>query len=60
MFGEDFFKIIQFAMAVLRLFGRIFGDKDDLDKDDEIFNHNSGPVEKLIKSNGNNKPPKAA
>lgn len=53
MFGSDFFKIIQFVMAVLRLCARIFGDEDDVKKDDEIFNHNSGKVETIVKANGN-------
>lgn len=27
-FGGDFFKILNFAVAILRLFGSIFGDSD--------------------------------
>jgi len=35
MFGNDFFKILEFVHAILRLFGRIFGDDDDRINDDK-------------------------
>lgn len=27
-FGKDFFRILNFAIALIRLFGKIFGDED--------------------------------
>ncbi|MBA7682975.1 hypothetical protein ES703_91331 [subsurface metagenome] len=48
MFGEDFFKIIQFAMAVLRLFARIFGDAEDRKNDDKCEQNHRHEVDKII------------
>jgi len=31
MFGKDFFKILKFAFAILKLFTKIFGDDEDRD-----------------------------
>ncbi|MBA7623565.1 hypothetical protein ES703_30962 [subsurface metagenome] len=47
-FGEDWFKTIQFVMAILRLIARIFGDKDDKKFDDEIQGNDAHEVEKII------------
>lgn len=49
-FGEDFFKIIQFVMAVMRLIARIFGDDDDKKHDDEIMGNHAHEVDKVIES----------
>jgi len=38
MFGRDFFKTLNFIMAALRLFARIFGDDKDRKADDEVNN----------------------
>ena len=27
--GKDFFRILSFAIAIMRLFGQIFGDEED-------------------------------
>jgi len=34
-FGKDFFKILNFAIAIIRLFARIFGDADAKKEVDE-------------------------
>jgi len=31
MFGKDFFKILKFAMQILVMFAKIFGDDEDND-----------------------------
>lgn len=49
MFGKDFFKILEFVMAALRLFARIFGDDDDRKNDDETQSNHRHEVEKIIK-----------
>ena len=60
MFGSDFFKVVQFVVAVMRLMARIFGDESDVKNDDDAFNHNSEGVEKIVKANGNKTPAKNA
>lgn len=47
-FGEDWFKTIQFVMAVLRLIARIFGDDEDKKNDDEIQGNHAHEVDKII------------
>lgn len=46
-FGADFFKIIAFAMQILRLFGRIFGDDEDKKADDQVQGNCVHEVEKM-------------
>jgi len=46
-FGVDFFKIVAFAMQILRLFARIFGDDEDKKADDEVQNNCIHEVEKM-------------
>jgi len=46
-FGMDFFKIIVFAMQILRLFARIFGDEDDKQADDEVQKNCVHEIEKI-------------
>lgn len=36
MFGADFFKTLQFVVAILRLIARIFGDAEDKKLDDKF------------------------
>ena len=47
-FGADWFKTIQFVMAVLRLIARIFGDEEDKKRDDEIAGNHAHEVETII------------
>jgi len=49
-FGEDFFKIIQFVMAIMRLIARIFGDDKDKKFDDKIMGNDTHEVEEIIKT----------
>ena len=49
-FGEDFFKIIQFVTAVMRLIARIFGDEKDKKDDDKIMGNHAHEVEEIIKT----------
>jgi hypothetical protein len=50
VFGRDFFKIIAFAMQILRLFARIFGDDDDKKIDDEVQGNHIHELDKVIRS----------
>ena len=52
MFGSDFFKVIQFITALLRLIAQVFGNEEDKKNDTEQFNHNSATVEKIIADAG--------
>jgi len=47
-FGADFFKVLEFVMAVLRLFARVFGDAEDRKADDEQKNLHGDYAEKLL------------
>jgi len=49
-FGADFFKTVQFIVAVLRLLARIFGDNDDKKIDDEISGNHAHEIEEIIKT----------
>jgi len=49
-FGSDWFKTIQFVLAVLRLLARIFGDEADRKEDDAIQGNHAHEVEEIIKS----------
>ena len=53
MFGSDFFKILEFVHAILRLFGRIFGDDDDKKNDDKVQSNCKHEVVKIIDQNKN-------
>lgn len=46
LFGQDFFKIIRFAMAIIELFAKIFGDNQDRENGD------NGPVVEMKVKNG--------
>jgi len=46
-FGEDFFKIVAFAMQILRLFARIFGDEEDKKADDHVQGNCVHEIEKM-------------
>lgn len=48
MFGADFFRWIQFVIAAVRLFARIFGDEEDRQHEEEINNHQSQNVNDFI------------
>lgn len=50
MFGQDFFKIIEFAVAILRLFARIFGDDEDKQNDDDVRANHTHEADKVIAS----------
>ena len=47
IFGADYFKIIQFVIDCLRLFGRIFGDPEDKKNDDQVQGNCRHELEKL-------------
>ena len=47
-FGSDFFKTVQFIVAVLRLLARIFGDDKDKEEDDKIMGNHAHEVEEII------------
>lgn len=49
-FGEDFFKTIQFVVAVLRLLARIFGDDSDKENDDKISGNHAHEIEDVIQT----------
>jgi len=55
MFGEDFFKIFEFAIAIVRLFAKIFGDKDDQEKADSFGTNGNNGSETIVKAMGNKK-----
>jgi len=48
VFGSDFFKVLEFIMAALRLFARIFGDADDRKNDDEVQSNHRHEVDKVM------------
>lgn len=48
-FGEDFFKIVQFVIAIMRLIARVFGDKTDKDLDDEFGTNHLHEVDETVK-----------
>jgi len=48
MFGTDFFKILEFVMAALRLFARIFGDDEDRLNDDKTQGNHVHEANKVI------------
>lgn len=47
-FGTDFFRIIQFVVAIMRLIGRIFGDDEDKKIDDDIQGNHAHEADKII------------
>lgn len=49
-FGEDFFKIIQLVIGIMRLFGRIFGDKEDRKHDDEAQENHQHEINVILNS----------
>lgn len=52
-FGGDFFKIIHFLAMLLKLFGRIFGDKQDNEEADKVEgNHAKHASEWLERESG--------
>lgn len=53
-FGEDFFKIIQLVVGIMRLIGRIFGDKDDRKHDDEAQENHQHEINSILNSNQKN------
>jgi len=55
--GGDFFKIIQLITAILRLWGRIFGDDEDRANDDEAENNHKHEIDVIIHP-GKTKPTK--
>lgn len=48
MFGQDFFKVMQFVVAVLRLMARIFGDQKDKELDDEFGKNHLHEIDKDV------------
>ncbi len=51
MFGQDFFKMLQFIMDALRLFARIFGDENDRKNDDKVQGNHRHEIDKIINAN---------
>jgi len=47
-FGSDFFKIVEFVVAILRLFARVFGDADDAKSDAETKAKFGDYAEKIL------------
>ena len=47
-FGKDFFQILEFVVAILRLFARVFGDDDDRKADDEQQAKNGAAVKGIV------------
>ena len=50
IFGTDFFKTIQFVLAVLRLLARIFGEQSDKELDDKFGTNCLHDVDKTVKN----------
>jgi len=50
IFGEDFFKILQFVVAVMRLIARIFGNEKDKELDDKFGTNCLSDVDRSVKS----------
>ena len=50
MFGTDFFKMLEFVMAALRLFARIFGDDEDRENDDKTQGNHVHEAAKVIEN----------
>jgi len=48
-FGADFFKILQFVVATMRLIARIFGDEKDKDLDDKFGSNHLHDVDASVK-----------
>ena len=48
MFGGDFFKIIQFVIAIMRLWGRVFGDDEDRANDDAAQENHRHEIDVII------------
>lgn len=48
-FGSDFFKTIQFVMAILRLIARIFGETEDKKLDDTFGKNHMHDVDEFVK-----------
>lgn len=48
MFGTDFFKMLEFVMAAIRLFARIFGDDKDRENDDKTQSNHVHEVQKIV------------
>ena len=49
MFGQDFFKIAQFVLALLRLIGRIFGDEEDKANDKKAAENCATEFDRAVK-----------
>lgn len=49
LFGQDFFKIAQFVLALLRLIGRIFGDDEDKANDKKAAENCATEINRIIK-----------
>ena len=49
-FGADFFKIVQFVIAIMRLIARIFGNETDKELDDKFGTNCLTEVDKTVKS----------
>lgn len=43
IFGKDFFKIFNLIIQILRLFGRVFGDKEDKQAVDDSAARTANP-----------------
>lgn len=48
VFGNDFFKVLQLVVAILRVWGRIMGDKDDRKNDDAVQGNHCHECDKVI------------
>ncbi len=49
IFGSDYFKIIQFVLAIVRLIARIFGEQTDKDLDDKFGTNCIHDVDRTVK-----------
>jgi len=47
-FGADYFRIIEFVIAVLRLLAKIFGDDDDRKADKDTKDKYGDYAEKIV------------
>ena len=55
MFGSDFFKVFEFAIAIVRLFAKIFGDKADQKAADDFGTNGNNGSDSVVRGMGNKK-----
>lgn len=47
-FGSDFFKWFEFVIAIIRMAVKVFGDKEDVEADDEMKEKHGHYADKLV------------